>query len=155
MIKKFFNFFFIDNVLEKEVSFLKTIPLFHGLSKRSLTKIALVVFKRIYLAEEKIFENNSEDNVVYIVKSGQVKLSCGVVSKLVELGDFFGETSLIENNKRTCSAEAVKDSELYLVYCAKLEDMFESNTKIGLIIMKNLASIFASRLKCSEIEGVK
>ncbi|MDR1474432.1 MAG: cyclic nucleotide-binding domain-containing protein [Endomicrobium sp.] len=153
MIKEIFSFFFIDTVLKKEVSFLKTIPLFHGLSNRSLAKIALVIFKRTYLADEKIYKNNSEENVVYIVKSGQVKLSCGVASKLVELGGFFGETSLIKNNKRTCSAEAIKDSELYLIYCAKLEDMFESNSKVGLIIMKNLASILASRLKCCEIEG--
>jgi signal-transduction protein with cAMP-binding, CBS, and nucleotidyltransferase domain len=93
MIKEIFSFFFIDSVLKKEISFLKTIPLFHGLSNRSLAKIALVVFKRTYLAAEKIHENNSEENVVYIVKSGQVKLSCGVTSKVVELGGFFWRKS--------------------------------------------------------------
>ncbi|MDR3306906.1 MAG: Crp/Fnr family transcriptional regulator [Endomicrobium sp.] len=151
MLKKFLRFFFIDDVLREDIAFLKKMPLFCELSDRSLAKVALIIFKKTYLAGEKIYENNNEANVVYLVKSGQVNLLCGNINKVVEEEGFFGETSLIENAKRTCLATVLKDSELYLIYRAKFEDMVESNGKIGLIIMKNLASMFAARLKCSEV----
>jgi CRP-like cAMP-binding protein len=69
----------------------------------------------------------------------------------VEKEGFFGEMSLFENAKHTFLATASKDSELYLIYRAKFEDMIESNSKTGLIIIKNLASMFAAKLKCSEV----
>jgi CRP-like cAMP-binding protein len=151
MLKKILRFFFIDYVLREDIAFLKKIPLFRELSDRSLAKLALIIFKRNYLAGEKIYEINNEANVLYLVKSGQINLSRGNTNKFVEKEGFFGEMSLLENTKHTFLATASKDSELYLIYRAKFEDMIESNGKTGLIIIKNLASLFAAKLKCSEV----
>jgi CRP-like cAMP-binding protein len=151
MLKKILKFFFIDDVLKEDITFLKGIPLFRRLSDRSLAKVALIIFKKGYLTGEKIYENNNGANVLYIVKSGQINLSYGDMSKTIEEKGFFGEISLIENSKYVGSATVLKDSELYLIYRAKFEDMVESNTKIGLIIMTNLVSIFATKLECSKV----
>jgi CRP/FNR family transcriptional regulator len=150
MIKKMFKFLFIDDVLKADIVFLKKIILFDGLTKRSLAKVALIVFKKTYLAGEKIYEIGHEADVVYIVKSGQIKLTGKKSSKVVESEDFFGEISLVENNKHDHSAVALKESELFLIYRAKFDDMIEFDNKVGFIIIKNLATIFAVRLKCSE-----
>ncbi|MDR2457356.1 MAG: cyclic nucleotide-binding domain-containing protein, partial [Clostridiales Family XIII bacterium] len=114
MLKNFFKFFFIDDVLKEDVTFLKGIPLFRRLSDRSLAKVALIIFKKNYLAGEKIYKNNNDANVLYLMKSGQVNLSYGHISKVVDEKDFFGEISLIENSKHMGSATVLKDSELYL-----------------------------------------
>ncbi|MDR3256394.1 MAG: cyclic nucleotide-binding domain-containing protein [Endomicrobium sp.] len=145
MIKELLRNLFIDAVLKADIDFLRKIVLFKGLSERSLAKIALIVFKKTYLAGEKIYEPNQDANVVYIVKSGQVKLNSENINKIVDSGDFFGEISLIENHRHSCETIALKDSELYLIYRAKFEDIAESDNKAGLIIMKNLASIFTNR----------
>jgi CRP/FNR family transcriptional regulator len=151
MLKKILRFFFIDYVLREDIAFLKKIPLFRELSDRSLAKLALIIFKRNYLAGEKIYEIDNEANVLYLVKSGQINLSRRNTNKFVEKEGFFGEMSLLENAKHTFLATASKDSELYLIYRAKFEDMIESNGKTGLIIIKNLASMFTAKLKCSEV----
>ncbi|MDR0820411.1 MAG: cyclic nucleotide-binding domain-containing protein [Endomicrobium sp.] len=151
MIKKLLKFLFTDNILKKDIDFLKKIVLFRDISERCLAKLALIVFKKTYLAGEKIYEIYHEANVVYIIKSGQVKLSAVSGGKIVEAENFFGEISLIGNRKHNCSAVALKDSELYLIYRSKFDDMSSSNNKAGLIVMRNLASIFAKRLKYSEI----
>jgi CRP-like cAMP-binding protein len=151
MLKKFLRFLFIDDVLKEDVAFLKEIPLFKGLPNRLLAKVALVVLKRKYLAGEKIYENNNDANVVYLVKSGQVDVSCGDVNRIVEKKGFFGEISLIENSKYTDSATILKDGELYLIYHAKFEDIIEFDNKMGLIIMTNLASILATKAKCLRV----
>ncbi|MDR3124585.1 MAG: cyclic nucleotide-binding domain-containing protein [Endomicrobium sp.] len=146
MLKKLLYFLFVDDALKKDIMFLKKIPLFVGLSGKSLAKIALLVFKKTYIQDEKIHEKNKEANVLYIIKNGQVRLTEKNLSKVLETGDFFGEISLIENCTHKHDASALKDSELYLIYRAKIADLFESDNKIGLTVMKNLATILAKKI---------
>lgn len=146
MLKKILYFLFVDDALKKDIIFLKKIPLFVGISGKSLAKIALLVFKKTYIQDEKIYEKNKEANVLYIIKNGQVRLTEKNLSKVLETGDFFGEISLIENCTHKHDASALKDSELYLVYRAKIADLLESDNKIGLTVMKNLATILAKKI---------
>ncbi|GHT64577.1 hypothetical protein AGMMS50222_05730 [Endomicrobiia bacterium] len=150
MTRGLFKFLLIDDVLKKDIIFLKKITLFQGLSDRSLAKIALIVFKKTYLPGEKIYESRHEAKVVYIIKNGQIKPTGENLSRVVEPEDFFGEISLIGNHNHGCDAVALKESELYLVYRVKFEDIIESDSKAGLIIMRNLASLFVTRLNCSK-----
>ncbi|MDR2066756.1 MAG: cyclic nucleotide-binding domain-containing protein, partial [Endomicrobium sp.] len=108
--------------------------------------IALLVFKKTYIQDEKIYEENKEANVLYIIKNGQVRLTEKNLSKVLEIGNFFGEISLIENCTHKHDASALKDTELYLIYRAKIADLFESDNKIGLTVMRNLATILAKKI---------
>jgi CRP-like cAMP-binding protein len=146
MLKKLLYFLFVDDALKKDIIFLKKIPLFVGLSGKSLAKIALLVFKKTYIQDEKIYEENKEANVLYIIKNGQVRLTEKNLSKVLETGDFFGEISLIENCRHKHDSSALKYSELYLIYRAKIADLFESDNKIGLTVMRNLATILAKKI---------
>ena len=148
-IKKIFSYIFIDDTLKADIEFLRKIVLFENLPDRALSKIALIVFKKSYMSGEQIYKERHEANVVYIVKQGEVSVKNQKTEKIVEPGDFFGELSLIENRRHDSSAVAVKDSELYLIYRVKFDDMVDSNAKVGLIIMKNLVSILETRLNCA------
>ncbi|MDR3071613.1 MAG: cyclic nucleotide-binding domain-containing protein [Endomicrobium sp.] len=154
MIKKILEFLLIDNVLKKDVAFLKKITLFEGLSDRSLAKVSLIVFKKIYLAGEKIYETGAHANIIYIIKSGKVKLISQNFNKIIEHGNFFGELSLIANCRYNCNAIALKESELYFIYRTKFEDMVESNNKIGFAVMKNLAFMLAKNITISNCNKV-
>ncbi len=147
MIKKLLKFLIIDESLKADIAFLKRVALFQGLSDRNLAKIALIVFKKNYAAGEQVYREKQEANVVYLVKDGQIKINNADNEKLVENDEFFGEISLIENRRHDSSATALKNSELYLIYRVKFDDMVESDLKMGLRIMKNLSAIFAARLK--------
>ncbi|MDR0956287.1 MAG: cyclic nucleotide-binding domain-containing protein [Endomicrobium sp.] len=144
-IGKLINFLFLDDVLKDDIIFLKKIILFHGLPKRALAKIALIIFKKTYFPGEKIYKINQEANVFYIIRNGQIKLTENNLNKVIETENFFGEISLIENRNHTNEALALKESELYLIYRAKFENMVSSNIKIGFKVMKNLASLFATK----------
>jgi CRP-like cAMP-binding protein len=65
--------------------------------------------------------------------------------------EFFGKISLIKNHKHNCSAVALKDSELYLTFRSKFDDMPSSNNKAWLVIRRDFTSIFAQRLKCFKV----
>ncbi|MCL2485927.1 MAG: cyclic nucleotide-binding domain-containing protein [Endomicrobia bacterium] len=151
MIKKIFRFLFIDKALKSDIAFLKKITLFNGLSDRVLAKIALIVFKKNYVAGETVYKANQDADVLYIIKKGQVKVNNSLGEKIVESGDFFGEMSLIGDKKHGSSAIALKNSELFLIYRVKFDDLVDLDAKAGLQIMRNLSQILAVRAKCSEI----
>jgi CRP-like cAMP-binding protein len=154
-MKRLLNYLFIDDVLKADIEFFKGVSIFSHLSDRSLAKVSLIVFKKNYLAGEQIYKHGQEANVLYIVRRGEVLIKSRVSSKNVEEGDFFGEISLIGNKKHDSAASAVKDSELYLIYRVKFDDMVDSNAKVGLRIMKNLSAILETRLKCAEQEPLQ
>lgn len=149
-IKKLLNRIFIDDTLKSDIAFLKRISLFSDLNERSLAKIALMIFKKNYLAGERIYKEKQEANVLYIVKKGEVSIKNAFMEKTVGEEDFFGEKSLIANVRHDSSASALTDCELYLIYRVKFDDMADSDAKAGLKIMKNLCSLFDIRLKCAQ-----
>ncbi|MCL1971823.1 MAG: cyclic nucleotide-binding domain-containing protein [Endomicrobia bacterium] len=149
-IKKLLNYIFIDDAIKADIEFLKGVSIFSHLNDRALAKIALIIFKKNYMTGEQIYKPNQEANVLYIVKKGEVLVKNQRVDKTVGEGDFFGEISLLENRRHDSVASALKDSELYLIYRVKFDDMADSNAKVGLRIMKNISSILETRLKCSE-----
>ncbi|MDR2425853.1 MAG: cyclic nucleotide-binding domain-containing protein [Endomicrobium sp.] len=148
-IKRFLKYLFIDDTLQKDVDFLQSVALFANLSDRSLAKIALIVFKKNYATGEHVYKDHQEANVLYIVKNGEILIKNTSAGTVVGAGDFFGEISLIENRRHDSAAFALKDSELYLIYRVKFDDLVDSDAKVGLRIMKNLCSIFEVRLKCA------
>jgi CRP-like cAMP-binding protein len=148
MIKEVLRFLFIDDILKEDVAFLDKIALFHGLPYRALAKVALIVFKKTYITGEIICTASQEANVVYIIKSGRVKLTGINFSEVVERANFFGGISLIENRDHAISAVSLQESELYLIYRAKFDDITASDNKIGLIVMKNLISIITEKPLC-------
>ncbi|MDR1696147.1 MAG: cyclic nucleotide-binding domain-containing protein [Endomicrobium sp.] len=151
IIKRLMRFLFIDKSLKSDVVFLKKVALFGGLSDRTLSKIALIIFKRNYVQGEPVYGEKQEADVLYIIKNGRIKINNESGEKIAESGDFFGEMSLIADKKHDSSAVALKNSELYLIYRVKFDDLVDLDAKAGLQIMKNLSKILALRAKCSEI----
>ena len=145
MFKKLFTVLFIDENLKEDIAFLKTVPLFKGLSERAFSKIVTIIYKKTYQENENVYEPAQEANVLYIVRSGLVNIEHRGAKDALEEGGFFGELSLIDLKKHEGKAVAAKESKLYLIYRVKFDDLVESNAYIGLKIMKNLSKILALR----------
>ena len=70
-----------------------------------------------FRAGESVFQEGDAGSTMFIVQSGQVRLSRDAGGNrqpvgVMEKGDFFGEMSILEGLPRTASADAVEDSEL-------------------------------------------
>ncbi|MCL2388875.1 MAG: cyclic nucleotide-binding domain-containing protein [Elusimicrobia bacterium] len=150
MLKKLLTALFMDKNLKDDISFLKTISLFDGLSERSLSKIAAIIYKKTYTKGESVYAPSQEANLLYIVRSGEINIECANSQKSALEGGFFGEVSLIsESQKHEGKATAAKDSQLYLIYRVKFDDLIESDPRLGLKVIKNLLKTFASRVVCA------
>ena len=143
MLNNLLKKIFIDDKLKNDVDFLSGVKLFSGVSRHSLAKIALITFKKKYVKGETIYDENNPADVFYIIKEGEVKLAASIGHKNITAGGFFGETALINGAKRDASAVALTNSQLYLIYRVKFDDMVENDSHAGLKIMRNLVNALA------------
>jgi CRP-like cAMP-binding protein len=144
---------FIDKDFEEKINFLKTIPLFKNLSKKSLGKLLNIIYTKTYNSEELIFEEGKPGVALFILKSGEISIfkkgPLGIEKKIATLteGTFFGEMALLEELPRSASAKATKETILYLIYKVKFDWFIEKHPREGLKIVYNLAKILSNRLR--------
>lgn len=132
---------------------LQTIPLFSQLSKRDLSILITHIHKRAYLAGEYIFYQGDPGIGLYLVIEGKVLIrresdeGHKITLAVIEKGDFFGELALVDNDKRSASAIAESDTELYIIFKPDLDEFIEKYPKKGIKILQGISEITASRLR--------
>lgn len=150
VIKNFFKRFVVDDELKEKLDFLKKVSLFSGLGKSSLAEVYSIAYEKNYSAGEVIFDEGQTARALYIVKSGQVKITKRDRELVVlKEGDFLGEMSLLEEISRTAKAVAVVESRLLLIYKVKFDGLIEDDPSVGVGIIRNLAKILSARLRAT------
>ncbi|MBK8806212.1 MAG: cyclic nucleotide-binding domain-containing protein [Bacteroidales bacterium] len=128
--------------------FLKNIPLFENINDEIIEKISHKLNIRSYGVQEIIFSTGDEANGLFIVKNGAVRIhNESYEFSLLGPGDYFGEYSLIEEDRRQLSATAETDVTLYLL---KIED-FNAILMNKPLLFKSLLKILINRLRDKNI----
>ncbi len=103
-----------------DLELVKKVPIVQSLSEEELTSLARVmVFERVP-AGKVLFEVGDPGTSMYVVQSGQVRITIPSAGDHVELArfgptEFFGELALLDGQSRSARATAVTDSELYVL----------------------------------------
>jgi CRP-like cAMP-binding protein len=132
---------------------LKNFPIFEGLSTKDLEHVASILrVQHVSQGAQLIKQEQSAAEVFFIV-DGRIRvemmgLDGKVAEKLTTLsaGDTVGELALARVGRRTASAVAQMDSELYSADASALNALFETYSLIGLQVFRNLSKVLASRL---------
>ncbi len=90
-----------------------------------------------------LFKEGDEGKEMYLINSGEVKLSRktpqgDVVLARLGFGEFFGEMSVITNKPRTVTAETVADCRLNVITKDILETLVAGKPLVALSILKKL-----------------
>jgi CRP/FNR family cyclic AMP-dependent transcriptional regulator len=90
-----------------------------------------------------LFKEGDEGKEMYLINSGEVKLSRktpqgDVVLASLGFGEFFGEMSVITNQPRTVTAETVTDCRLNIITKDILETLVAGKPLVALSILKKL-----------------
>ncbi len=140
---------------------LKQIDIFGGLSPEELDPIAELCESRQYKANEVIFAEKSKGREIYIVTKGQIRIELGIKGKTdhatvhrVSEGDIFGELVIVGDGRRSGTAKCETDCEVISINRDNLRDLFSRCTRIGYIVMMNLASLLAARLRKTNLQLV-
>lgn len=130
-----------------------SMPPFKKLSKSNIQLIMKLIHNRAYAVNEYIFYQNDPGIGLYIIIKGEVVITQetedGERFDLARLnrGDFFGELALLDEERRSASAIAMKDSQIAVIFRPDLDDFIESNPKEGVKILKGLTHIITTRLR--------
>ncbi len=156
-----------ENILKRRerehsvASILKNTPIFSDLSRRELNIIENIIHRRRYRDGEIIFRQGDPGVGMYVIAKGQVRIfmtnSAGVSVELVMLqpGDFFGETAVIDRGERSASAQAVGDTELLGFFRPDLFDIIDRFPRMGAKILLKIALVYSERLRHTNAELMK
>ena len=133
---------------------LRLVELFEGLSEADLRRLDEVSHHERYQQGETIFESGQSGDNLYIVQSGFVEVVIGnpdtAPRTIVNLGQgqLFGEMALVDHGPRSATVRALKDDTLVEVISRDdFSEVCQSNTRIGYVVMHNLAADLSFKLR--------
>ncbi|MCF8033616.1 MAG: cyclic nucleotide-binding domain-containing protein [Desulfarculaceae bacterium] len=147
------------------VEFLCTVPMLEGLALPDLVKLAALGRADTALNGKRISTEGQPAEELFILKEGTVDLryelpgreSSGdqALSRL-EPGAAWGWSALVAPHVYTLSAYCTSRQCAFLrLQREAMEGLFEANTRIGYIFMRNLATIIGQRFNAAQDELAK
>ena len=88
---------------------LVSLPLFAGLTKRQLRRVAELARISEFQRDEVVIQAGEKGDAVYVILSGQARVLGRPRARLLRAGDYFGEMALIDGKPRSATIRAVSD----------------------------------------------
>lgn len=137
---------------------LKKVEIFRGLSLSQLESLAQISEENKYRGGETVFAEHSTGDEVYIIKKGRVCIELGLKGKpntatiqKLSVGQIFGELVLVDKRSRSATAICENDCEIIAISRDKLDKLFEEDSRLGYVVMRNLAQLLAERLRRTDL----
>ena len=141
------------------VGHLERVDIFSGLTQEELNSIAELCQPRKYGVNEVIFAEKSKGKEMYVVTKGRVRIELGIKGKTdcatvhrVGEGEVFGELVVVNEQRRSATAISESHCEVIAIGREAFTDLFDKSSRIGYVIMKNLASLLATRLRKTNLQ---
>lgn len=137
---------------------LTSMPPFKNLGSKYIKTLMKLVHNRVYAANEYIFYQGDPGIGLYIIIKGEVLITQTVEGQerfditLLGRGDFFGEVALLDEETRTASAIAMKESQLAVIFKPDLDEFIEAHPRYGIKILRGISQIIATRLRSLNID---
>jgi NTE family protein len=122
------------------------IPFFKSCSSETLSAISAKLRKVHFEHGEVVFVENSLGDAMYLIESGQVKVSVntgvGQQEKIINYlgpGNFFGEMALLLNQRRSATVTVVIDADLWILRKADMDELLVDHPQIALQLTRELS----------------
>ena len=119
---------------------LGVVPLFEGLTKKQLKKVADLADVARFMAGATIVKQGDIGDSFYVVLTGQAKVvaSGRTVNRLLP-GDHFGEISLLDGKPRTASVAAETEMTLVIITQKDFLALLVKDPEITLCLLEGMA----------------
>ena len=124
------------------IELLAGVPLFAGLSRRHLRRLADLAEEVRFGAGRTIVQYGSPGNTFFVIVEGRVKVLAGYSSRAFARlgpGDFFGELALLDGGPRTASVVAETPLVAIRIPRAGFRKMLKSEPDISLKLLEELS----------------
>lgn len=139
---------------------LGTIELFHGLTPDQVSAICAISTRHEFGPDAVILEQGTAGNSLYIIGEGQVEIgtrdAAGNLHARLYLGpgQIFGEFALLDGGQRSATILADQNGAvLYRIERGPFLALCEQDTRLGYLVMRNLALDLAFKARHRNAEG--
>jgi len=134
---------------------LKGVELFHGLNDQELTEVIEIFEPVTYERGDLIAEQGKPGDSLFLVAAGLVEVAIEDSPRdshriLVNLGEgqIIGEMALVDQGPRSATVRAISDkASLHSVKRGDFEALCQRNTRIGYVVMRNIAADLSFKLR--------
>jgi CRP/FNR family transcriptional regulator, cyclic AMP receptor protein len=121
-------------------SVLASVPLFEGLSRRHIKRLANVSEVADFMAQHAIVREGEPGDAFYVVLAGQAKVTTnGKVVNRVMPGDHFGEISLLDGDVRTASVTSETPMTLLMLQRPRFLKLVREEPEMAMYLLSSLA----------------
>ena len=116
------------------------VPLFAGLEKRDLERIAKSCKERRYRAGDAIATEGTGGAGFFVITEGSATVSVGGEARAtLSSGDYFGEIALIDEGTRSATITAATDVTAYGMTSWEFKPFVEDHPQVAWALLKTLA----------------
>lgn len=145
--------FEIVSAKNEVLSVLRKVQILRGLPNGKLENLADSLKISQFAVGEKIFEEGDEGEYFYIIKQGQVEIfRNGVSIRVITKNDYFGERSIIMNEKRTAAVIARTQTECWTLSKTVFLQLVDEGMRKQLLIRMQLQN---DKINLSDLIVVK
>ncbi|MBL4859717.1 MAG: Crp/Fnr family transcriptional regulator [Acinetobacter sp.] len=127
------------------MSELNKISIFEGLSEEEFATIDDIAVTRNYPKNSIIINEGDIANAMYMVTTGKVRVYVSddqgkeFILNSMGPGEYFGELSLLDDEKRSASVITTEKSTFSIVYKEEFTKAVKDNPNLSMALLKNLA----------------
>jgi CRP-like cAMP-binding protein len=139
---------------------LPTVYIFGSLTEEQRQRVGSLERTETYEADAVICKQGAEARKLYLVEEGQVAVECELQDgkripiSSVSAGGAFGWSALVRPYQFTATVVALSRTRVRAIEREALLALMRSDPRMGLLIMQDIASITASRLRNLELEMI-
>jgi CRP/FNR family cyclic AMP-dependent transcriptional regulator len=121
------------------VDVLAGMPLFAGLPRRHLNRIAGLATAKRFPPGTRIVKVGDPGEAFFVILDGKVLVRAGGRRTALGTGDFFGEMSLLDGQPRSATAIAQGEVLVMMVTRSKFQKLLVSEPRIAIAVMSALS----------------
>ena len=136
----------------RRVALLRAAPVFTGLPRRLLGRLAVRFVEKGYAAGDLVFREGDPGKALFVVLEGAVAITRATsdgdrLLRAVGPGGCFGEMALIDDFPRSASAAITAPSRLLILYKTDFDALIEGQPRIALVTLQNLLRILVTYVR--------
>ena len=135
------------------LTWLPSIPIFGGLEEKTLKRIIKLMGQHHFEIDEEICKQGEAGRAMFLVREGEVVVCRdneeGRRMKMIRMGpgEFFGEMTLIDIQKRSATVLAQKPSMLFSLSNRDLYTLYQEDVAGYVMVLQNICRELSRRLR--------
>ena len=136
-----------------DISVLKKVTLFEGLTSEQLNKVATIAKERSFEASKPIFKEGERGDEFFVIMAGKVRISKNVPGigeealAILEPGSYFGEMALIDDTPRSADAFAHIPATVAVFKRDQLDALMFTDKDIAYVLLWTFVRTLSDRLR--------